>query len=137
MIFALQLFLIIVSTTAEIINYSNHDFFLYKGSKDVLTYDSYAELFHVTNISFYKEIIDTEYNHIKNTNNDKLYWKISYNLKTITLILSQLPPTRTRRGINELETVLKWFAGTPDHDDVVTIENKINDLIENNNIQQI
>ncbi len=125
MILALHLFLIIISTTSEIINYSNHDFFLYNYSKDVLTYHSYAELFHVTNIIFYKE------------NNDKLYWEISYNLKTIKLILSQLLPTRTRRRINELGTVLKWLAGTPDHDDVVTIENKINDLIENNNKQQI
>ncbi len=58
-------------------------------------------------------------------------------MKTIKLILSQLLPSRTKRGINELGTVLKWLAGTPDHDDVVTIENKINDLIENNNKQQI
>lgn len=81
--------------------------------------------------------MNTELNHIKNTNNDKFYWEISYNLRTLDIILSQLLPTRSKRGINELGTVLKWLAGTPDHDDVVTIENKINELIDNNNKHQI
>jgi len=31
--------------------------------------------------------------------------------------------------------VWKWLAGTPDHDDFIKIQNKINELIENNNKQ--
>ncbi len=46
-------------------------------------------------------------------------------------------PTRLTRGINELITVWKWLAGPPDHDDFIKIQNKINDLIENNNQQFI
>jgi len=33
--------------------------------------------------------------------------------------------------------VWKWLAGTPDHDDFIKIQNKINELIENNNKQFI
>jgi len=36
-----------------------------KDNKDVLTYDSYAEPFHVTNLGFYKEIIKLESDNIK------------------------------------------------------------------------
>jgi len=34
-------------------------------------------------------------------------------------MLSQLISTRSKRGINEVGTVWKWLAGTPDHDDLV------------------
>jgi len=47
--------------------------------------------------------------------------------------LSQILPSRTKRGINELGTLWKWIAGTPDHDDLITVQNKIDDLIQNNN----
>jgi len=33
--------------------------------------------------------------------------------------------------------VWKCLAGTPDHDDVIKVQNKINELIENNNKQSI
>ncbi len=69
-------------TTSEIIDYSNHEFFLFKDKKDVLTYESYADLFHVTNLSFYKEIINLESGYVrKDTNirqNGKLLTKYRY-----------------------------------------------------------
>jgi len=40
-------------------------FFLFKDNKDVLTYESYNDLFHVTYLSFYKEIINIESDNIK------------------------------------------------------------------------
>jgi len=54
-----------------------------------------------------------------------------------SLILSQLISTRAKRGIHELGTVWKCLDGTTDHDDFITIQNKINDLIESNNQQFI
>jgi len=47
-----------------------------------------------------------------------------------SLILSQLISTRAKRGIHELGTVWKCLDGTPDHDDFIKIQNKINDLIK-------
>ncbi len=124
-------------TTSEIIDYSNHEFFLFKDKKDVLTYESYDDLFHVTNLSFYKEIINLESGHVRKDKNTRTQWEITYEIQIIELILTQLIPTRSKRGINELGTVWKWLAGTPDHDDFIKIQNKINDLIENNNQQFI
>jgi len=76
----------IILACSEINYYSNHEFFLFKDNKDVLTYDSYNNLFHITNLSFYKEIINIA-------------------LEVIDLILSQLISARLKMGINELGTV--------------------------------
>ncbi len=124
-------------TTSEIIDYSNHEFFLFKDKKDVLTYESYDDLFHVTNLSFYKEIINLESGHVRKDKNTRTQWEITYEIQIIELILSQLISTRSQRGINELGTVWKSLAGTPKHDDFIKIQNKKNDLIENNNQQFI
>jgi len=56
---------LVLLTKSEIIGYTSHEYLLFTGNKDVLTYDSYAELFHVTNLSFYKEIIKLESDNIK------------------------------------------------------------------------
>jgi len=58
--FLLLLTPFVLIATSEIIDYSNHEFFLFKNKKDVLTYESYANLFHITNLHFHKEIIDLE-----------------------------------------------------------------------------
>jgi len=36
---------------------------------------------------------------------------------------------------NEIGNIWKWIAGTPDHDDFITVQNKIYGLIKNNNDQ--
>jgi len=114
-------------------DYTNHDFFLYKDTKDILIYDSYGDLFRITNLSLYKDIIKLESAHINKNNN--LQWEISYDLDIIKMLLSQILPSRAKRGFNEIGTLWKWIAGTPDHDDLITVQNKINDLIQNNNNQ--
>jgi len=53
---------LILLTKLEIIDYTSHENLLFKNNKDVLTYDSYAKLFHV---SFYKEIIKLESENVK------------------------------------------------------------------------
>jgi len=94
--------------TSEIIDYVNHEFFLFKAKNDVLTYESYADLFHVTNLTFYKEIIDLESGYIKKDTNKSSQFIITYELQLIEVILSQLISTRSKRGINELGPVCKW-----------------------------
>jgi len=76
-----------------------------------------------------------ESDNIKRDTNDRSQWEIKYGIEVIELILSQLISTRSKRGINGIGTVWKWFAGTPDHDDFIKIQNKINELLENNNKQ--
>jgi len=51
------------------------------------------------------------------------------------MLLSQILPSRGKRGINEIGTLWKWTAGTPDHDDLITVQNKNDDLTKNNNNQ--
>lgn len=47
--------------------------------------------------------------------------------------IKQLTIHRNKRGINFLGTTIKFITGIPDHDDMVLVQNKLNDLIENNN----
>jgi len=93
--------LIVAATNSEIMGYTNHDFFLYKDTKDILIYDSYADLFHITNSSLYNDIIKLESTHI-NKSNQNLQWEISYDLDIIKMLLSQTLPSRAKRGINEI-----------------------------------
>jgi len=53
------------------------------------------------------------------------------------MLVSQISPSRAKRGINGIGTLWKWIAGTPDHDDLITVQNKIYDLIQNNNNQYV
>jgi len=39
----MYLLLLVATTKSEIIDYANYDFLLYKDTKDVLVYESYAE----------------------------------------------------------------------------------------------
>jgi len=71
--------------------------------------------------------------HINKSNH--LQWENSYDLNIIKMLLSQILPNRAKRGINEIGTLWKWIAGTPDHDDLITAQNKIDDSIQNNNNQ--
>lgn len=63
-------------------------------------------------------------------------WDFYLNLNLASSLFSQLAPHKIiKRGINELGTIFKWISGTPDHNDLITLQNKINDLVENNNKQ--
>jgi len=88
--------LIVAATNSEIINYTNHDFFLYKDTKDILIYDSYADLFHITNLSLYKDIIKLQSTHINKSNN--LQWENFYDLDIIKMLLSQILLSRAKRN---------------------------------------
>lgn len=51
--------------------------------------------------------------------------------------LSRLKPKVNKRSINAIGTAWKWLTGSPDHEDLVILENHINNLLENNNNQLI
>ncbi|XP_033241581.1 uncharacterized protein [Drosophila pseudoobscura] len=125
----------VILTTAEVIDYTHSDYLLLKDDRDVYTYETYAELFHITNLSFYREIIDKESKYVNKSINSDDEWEISMDLSLLKLMISELVPKRKERGINELGTIWKWIAGSPDHDDFLKIQNKVNELTENNNKQ--
>jgi len=54
--FLLLLTPFVMIATSEIMDFCNHEFFLFKDKKNVLTYGLMTyDLFHVTNLSFYIE----------------------------------------------------------------------------------
>jgi len=114
------------------LDYANHDCLPYKDSKDILIYDSYAEVFHITNISFYREIINLETEFLNNHDSQNFLWEISNDLEIIKLLISQIIPNRSKRGIT---TIWKWIAGIPDHDDFINVQNKTDVLVQYNNDQ--
>jgi len=60
MISKTYLFFLVAPTKSETMEYTNYDFLFYKDTKDVLICESYPELFLITNIGFYREIINLE-----------------------------------------------------------------------------
>lgn len=58
-------------------------------------------------------------------------------LQTQELLNNLKPRIIKKRSLNFIGTAWKWIAGNPDHEDFVTIKDKINDSLENNNKQVI
>jgi len=78
MISLMYLLLLVATTKSENMDYTNNDFLLYKDTKDVLIYESYADLFHITNISLYRDIINPEIELLKNQDSKNFVWEISH-----------------------------------------------------------
>lgn len=51
-------------------------------------------------------------------------------------LLRNLTP-KVKRSLDAIGTAWKWIAGNPDHEDFITIKQKINNVLENNNKQVI
>lgn len=60
---------------------------------------------------------------------------INHELTQIQDIIDNIKIHRSKRSLNFIGSAWKWIAGNPDHDDVVMMENKMNDVLENNNHQ--
>lgn len=126
-------FLALLATTSaqvQITNYSSEEYILIEDGPAAL-YEDTGDLYHVINLTYYRDIL----NNIKgkNTRLTKLELR---NLETADRLLEQLTiRNRSKRGINEIGTLWKWISGSPDHDDKVRIETKLQELIESNNKQ--
>lgn len=107
--------------------------FLLTKTDDVLLFDEYSYLFHVTNLTKvltpYRKIVTGEYK----PTTQELVW-----IKKIELLASQLNEhKRHKRSLNFLGSALKFITGNPDHDDFIKMETAINVLIRNNEKQRI
>lgn len=69
--------------------------------------------------------------------NDPLYPYLSHELLQTQELLSNLKPKIEKRSLNFIGTAWKWVAGNPDHEDFLTIQDKMNSVLKNNNQQVI
>lgn len=65
-----------------------------------------------------------------------LYPYLSHELVQMKDLLRNLTP-KTKRSLDAIGTAWKWIAGNPDHEDFITIKQKINNVLDNNNKQVI
>lgn len=68
--------------------------------------------------------------------NDYLYIPLWNELKYTKNLLRGLIP-KHKRSLDFLGTAWKWLAGSPDHEDLITITDKTNKVLKNNNKQTI
>lgn len=112
----------------EIIDYSSEPYALISMDQAYL-YKKNGTLFHVFNISEIEQKFHLNDLNLKEAGNEKIrIWG-----ERCKEYLEQLTIHRNKRSINFLGSVIKFVAGTPDHDDMVLVQQKLNELAENNN----
>lgn len=129
--FVLWLIILPSISTFELVDYSNESYALIPIEHAYL-YRENGTLFHMFNVT------EIEQKFIR-------YREMMYNLPELgngrlALLmercgeyLDQLALHRIKRGLNFLGTGIKFITGMPDHDDMLLVQQKLNDLIENNN----
>lgn len=58
-------------------------------------------------------------------------------MQEIRNLVQNLRLRKTKRSLNFIGTAWKWIAGNPDHEDYITIKEKINNILQNNNRQVV
>lgn len=121
--------------TFEIYDYSSEHYVL-APIGDAYWYSEKLPLFHIFNVSMIEEKLDNYtgmYDKMKSGFPELEDKKMLVMLDRCRNYIDQLTRQRYKRSWNILGTGLKFIAGTPDHDDMVLVQQKLNDLIENNN----
>lgn len=122
------LMLLGIIATYEVMDYTNEPYVLIPGGEAYL-FSEREKIYHIFNISLFKEKYD-------------MYMRMSFNPKNrrMTLMaqrckeyLDQLTDHRNKSALDFLGTGIKLITGTPDHNDLMTVENKLNELVKNNN----
>ncbi|XP_049306041.1 retrovirus-related Env polyprotein from transposon gypsy isoform X2 [Bactrocera dorsalis] len=97
-------------------------------------------IIHMTNITEYSTILrELNRNFIRNIPaNNPLYPFITDEISSINITINNiLPKYKNKRSLDYVGSAWKWIAGNPDHDDLVAINSKFKEVIENNNQQLI
>lgn len=68
--------------------------------------------------------------------NHSTFIYLQHEVKQAKNLLYQLKP-KTKRSLDFIDSAWKWLAGSPDHDDVVTLREKTNNVLSNNNQQVV
>lgn len=114
----------------RVIDHSNEPYVLIPIEQAFLAREN-GSLFHVFNVT---EIEDkfAQYQNLYHQQEERDK-KIDLMIQQCKNYLEQLTTYRSKRSLNFLGTAIKWITGNPDHDDMILIEKKLNELIENNN----
>lgn len=119
-----------LTTGVEIVNYSNEPYVLVQ-LEDAFIYEETNTLFHVINVTEIEEKVQF-YDRSLSNGMESEHPKIKYLRRRCRELLDQLTVHREKRSIDWLGKGIKFITGVPDHDDLITIETKLNELIENN-----
>lgn len=122
----------------QILDYSNAQIITINVGKAKIQ-RGYFKLIHVTEIGDLERTVNeiklAFESHVATQH--PLYFYIKHEVLQIIELINGLKPRREKRSLNFLGSTWKWIAGTPDHDDLITIKSKLNNLLENNNKQII
>lgn len=126
---------LISATNGRLIDYTNAKYIPVAGG-DLVIWEGFGHIKHVTNLTFYELIRDetaNATNHFPLTHMKKL---LDADINQISRLLQTINTHhRQARSLNALGTVLKYIAGTPDHDDFDKITNTVEQLIDSQDRQ--
>ena len=97
------------------------------------------KLIHVIDLNEYEKYTDNLTTILNSGQNRQhsLFPYLSHELEQIRKLIQNLKPRKAKRSLNFVGSAWKWIAGNPDHDDFVTIEQKMSNMLENNNKQVV
>lgn len=126
-VFCLQM---IAIQAFELVNYTKEPYALIQ-LETAFLYDETEILLHVFNTT---NLIDKFHKYKEKAEKDTYQNpRIKLLLKKCESQIDQLITHRGKRSIDFLGSVIKFVAGNPDHGDLIEIQKRINDLVENNN----
>lgn len=127
--------ILVSATSGRLIDYSNAGYIPVTGG-DLVIWESYGHIKHVTNLTLYERLKDETANatdHFPQTHMRKL---LDADVNQISRLIQTVNTHhRQARSLNFIGTVLKYIAGTPDHDDFDRLTNKAEQLIDSQDRQ--
>lgn len=96
-------------------------------------------LIHVIDLESYEHILNNIESKTETINrNNPIYPFLIHEIAIIKNHINRLrPKIRNKRSIDIIGKTWKWIAGNPDHEDLIVLTDKINNILINNNKQVI
>lgn len=97
-------------------------------------------LIHVIDLESYENVINNLEAKIntKVNNDNPIYPFLNHEIYVLRNHIRRLKPKiRVKRSIDLIGKTWKWIAGNPDHDDLIILTDKINNILKNNNKQVV
>ncbi|XP_058974705.1 uncharacterized protein LOC131800868 [Musca domestica] len=129
------------TTELQILNYTlSHLVTIFSGPAKIQ--DGTFNIIHIIEMDRYKNFVDDVQKEIVQTipKSNPFFPLLTHEISQIHDILEgiePMEPPRKKRSINILGTAWKYIAGSPDHDDFVTVKNALDQTILNNNQQVV